>query len=145
MPLLSTNYVTSTQIGRIIGSGHCRDYYPGPFSLSEAMQLILNSGTRRWNLQEPNIQISCSDLTMMGRYHNSIPSNCHPTTCLFYRGCYRTQINKIYHIYRDIRVPTDICCQRCGAGTPTGATHSGKCGIYINASRRKRWKIQINQ
>ena len=42
---------------------HCCDFYPGALSWNQVLQLIWRSGTRRWNLRVPDLQLSCSDLT----------------------------------------------------------------------------------
>ena len=44
--------------------GHNWDYYSGALSIFKLLQFIGRSGTRRWNLRVPDLQMSCRDLTI---------------------------------------------------------------------------------
>ena len=49
-------------------------------SLIKSLQLIWRSGTRRWNLRVPDLQMRCSDLTRVRGYQVICPNTGHQTT-----------------------------------------------------------------
>ena len=44
-----------------------------PIIFVKSLQLICRLGTRRWNRQVPNLQLSCSDLMRMRGYQDGVP------------------------------------------------------------------------
>ena len=60
------------QMGHTDTADHYWSYDPDALSLSQVTATHLKIGTRRWNLQVPDLQLSCRDLTTWQEYQDNI-------------------------------------------------------------------------